>query len=206
MTASSFNPRDKSRTAVSKTDKMREQYRSPPRTSKGDLGQAWIWLTEDLISSPAFRTLSLNAYRVFFRILAEYLQHGRTGNGDLIVTHADFQAAGASQNLIADAIEELTFKGLIQVRRGRAADGTPHPNRFRITYLGTDAGEPWSNEWKGVTEERAGKWAEERDKKRADRQIRRKRRRREKISPLTEQRISHSLNSESSPKKREEAA
>lgn len=193
--ASIYNPRDKSRTAVGKTGKMREQFRSPPRYRDKELGQAWAWFTEELLSSPAFVSLSQNGMRAFFRIIVEYLRQGRSRNGALIVTHQDFHAYGVSQNYVADAIDELAYKGLIRITRGRSAEGTPHPNKFRLTYLGDDEGGPWTNDWRGCTQERADKWPEVRAKKKA---VRRAKIERKRKSPLTKCGMPHSRNSESS--------
>jgi len=194
--ASTFNPRDKSRTSVGKTGKMREQFRSPPRYSNAELGQAWAWFTEELLSSPAFVTLSPNAMRAFFRIVIEYLKQGRMRNGDLVVTHANFCAYGVSQNYVADAIDELCYKGLIRVRRGRSAEGTPYANKFRLTYLGDDEGAPWSNDWRKCSREAAATWPEAREKLKAERRSKVEQKRK---SPLTKQGDSRSQNDESSP-------
>lgn len=187
--ASIYNPRDKSRTSLGKTGNSREKYRNPPRYKDKELGQAWIWLTAEILSSPAFVSLSPNAIRAFFRIVVEYLGQGRQKNGELIVTHADFREYGVSQNYVADAIDELEFKGLVAVRRGRSAEGTPHPNRFRLTYLGDDQGAPWTNEWRGKTQEDVDRWPEIRRKRKANRRraIEGKRN-----SPLTVPRTTHS--------------
>lgn len=201
--ASVFNPRDKSRTSVGKTGKMREKFRSPPRHSDGELGQAWAWFTEELLSSPAFISLTINGHRAFFRIVVEYLRQGRMKNGNLIVTHADFVRAGVSHNYVADAIDELEYKGLIKVTRGRSAEGTPHPNRFRLTYLGDDEGCPWTNEWRGCTQEHAERWLQVRGQMKAKRRrgVEKKRK-----SPLPKPGMSRSLNSEFAPNFRRASA
>ncbi|MCV0426222.1 MAG: hypothetical protein K5905_12165 [Roseibium sp.] len=188
------NPRDKSRTSSGKKANLRDKYRSPPKYGVHETGKAWAWETEEFLSSPAYISLSINALRIYNRIKVEYLRQGRIGNGDLIVTHDDFRDFGASANLVADAIDELVFKGLVRVKRGKAADGTPHPNLFRITSLGTDEGEPWTNEWKGVTAEYVERWPEVRMKLRARR---RSKTAKKKKSSLSEQRMSRSQNSES---------
>lgn len=192
--ASIFNPRDRSRTSIGKTGKMREKFRSPPRYGDKEIGQAWAWFTEELLSSPAFTSLSANAMRVFFRVVVEYLRQGREKNGHLIVTHADFCAQGVSRNLVGDAIDELTYKGLISVSRGRSAEGTPYPNRFRLTYLGDDEGGPWTNDWRKCSQEHADNWpvARDRFKERRRTKIRRK-----EISPVTEPGVSYPQNRES---------
>ncbi|GAB2205946.1 hypothetical protein ROS1_27620 [Roseibium sp. ROS1] len=187
------NPRDKSRTSSGKKANLREKFRSPPKYGEHESGKAWIWETEEFLSSPAYTSLSINALRIYNRIKVEYLRQGRIGNGDLIVTHDNFRDFGASANLVADAIDELVFKGLVTVRRGKAADGTPHPNLFRITSFGTDKGEPWTNEWKAITAEDVERWPEVRANQRA---VRRSKAAKKKKRSLSEQRVSRSQNSE----------
>lgn len=189
-----LNPRDKSRTGSGKKASLRDKFRAPPKYGEHDFGKAWVWETEEFLSSPAYISLSINALRIYNRIKVEFLRQGRKGNGNLIVTHDNFRDFGASANLIADAIDELVFKGLVRVRRGKAADGTPHPSRFRITSLGTDEGEPWTNDWKCVTAEDVERWPEVRSKQRA---FRKSKAARKKKCSLSEQRVPRSQNSES---------
>ena len=59
-----------------------------------------------MLESEAWRALSLNAHKVIDRVKIEHMHHGGTENGNLIVTHADFQAYGVRRQSIAAAIRE----------------------------------------------------------------------------------------------------
>lgn len=148
-----FNPRDKSRTAATKARAMRQENTKPP-TDQGP----WIALTRDFLASPALWSLSITARRILDRVILEHLEHGGVENGRLVCPYSDFERVGASRNLVADALDELTAKGLIRVQRGRAGDGTPHANLYRLTFTGSFDGLAATNEWKSVTEERAKAW------------------------------------------------
>jgi len=158
-----YSPKDKGRIAQSRGEKLVDKHRRPPKD------MPWIWVTEEWIFSPAVMSLSPNASRAIWRIIGEYLKGGRKNNGRLIVTHPDFITYGVTGRLVADAIDELTFKGLIRVLRGRAADGTPHPNLYRLTFFGDWEGAPPSHDWKGLGEEDAARWEKVRHAKAAER-------------------------------------
>lgn len=171
--ATVFDGRDKSRTSGGKTFNLIKRYTSPPKPGKGnaDAGQRWQWLTWELINSPAFRTLSGNALKAFFCIILEHIAHGAFANGKLIITHQQFREYGVTGEYIADAIDELEYKGFIKITRGRAGAGTAHPNRYRLTFVGDYEGAPPTNEWKRCTAERCEKWlAEDRKRMREGRQ------------------------------------
>lgn len=168
----SDDPRVRRRTARSMGEKLLDRFSRPPK----DQG-AWAFFTEAMVRSPALTTLSVNAFRVLLRLIAEHLTHGRKHNGKLEVSHGQFREAGACNDLVADAIEELSYKGLVRVERGRAATGTPHPNRYRLTWTGDWQGAPPTNDWKGTTLARCQQWdalRKERQSKRAVDAARRK--------------------------------
>ena len=147
--------RDKSRTTPGKTYNLVRKHTKPPEDEGG-----WQWLTRDLLESVAFRTLSTNANRTLFRLVVENIAHGSLHNGKLIVTHPQFIEYGVTGEYVADAIDELEFKGLIRVRRGRAGAGTSHPNIYRLTWLGDHEGARPTNEWKRCDLARAKAWSE----------------------------------------------
>lgn len=158
-----YSERDKGRIAQTMVQKLTDKHRRPPKDVP------WIWVTEEWIFSPAFTSLSANAIRALWRIIGEYLRGGRKDNGRLIVTHPDFIAYGVTGRLVADAIDELTYKGLLRVQRGRGADGTPYPNRYRLTFFGDFEGAAPTNEWKGFGPEDVAKWDTLRSQKAEDR-------------------------------------
>lgn len=157
---SKLNERDKSRTTGGFTASRVTKVTSPPR----DQGP-WFWRTRDFVASPAYRSLSVNALRCLDRLQIEHSGHGDKSNGRLIVTHTDFRTYGVTADFVRPAIDELEFKGIIQVCRGRAGDGTPHANLYRLTFTGDFEGAPATNEWIQVTEERCREWAAVRDAK-----------------------------------------
>lgn len=153
--ATIFNPRDKSRTTSGKTYNLVRKHTKPPENEGG-----WQWMTRELLESVAFRTLSTNSHRALWRLVIENISHASLHNGKLIVTHQQFIDYGVTGEYVADAIDELEFKGLIRVKRGRAGAGTSHPNVYRLTWLGDFEGAKPTNEWKHCTIERAKQWSD----------------------------------------------
>ncbi|WP_333631690.1 hypothetical protein [Agrobacterium cavarae] len=166
--SSVFNPRDKSRTAQGKTLSSVRKFTSPPRSGEADAGgsQRWQWLTIELLESAAFTTLSANASRAFFRIVIEHVSHAALENGQLVITHPQFVQYGVTGEYVADAIDELAYKGLIKIQRGRAGSGMAHPNRFTLTFVGDFEGAPPTNDWRNCSAAKCKQWAEV-DRKRA---------------------------------------
>ena len=143
--------------ARSKTYSMVKKATRPPDDEGG-----WFALTRELLESEAYRSLSINANRALSRILVEHISHAATQNGKLIVTHDDFLRYGVTSDLVADAIAELKFKGLIAYQRGRGGSGSPHPNKFRLTMTGDHNGLSATNEWKKIGADRMESWKHQR--------------------------------------------
>lgn len=155
--------KDKSRTSRGKTYNLVMKHNKPPADQNG-----WGWFTVDFMCSVAFRSLSVNAVRAIMRLVVEHSVQGGLHNGQLIVTHQQFKAHGVSGEYVADAIDELAFKGLVRVRKGRAGAGSSHPNVYRLTWIGDHEGAPPTNEWKRCTEAVALLWSETIRKQQAD--------------------------------------
>ncbi|MER8793944.1 hypothetical protein NKH75_07015 [Mesorhizobium sp. M0984] len=153
----------KDRTCKGKTYNLVRKHTKPPADQNG-----WQWLTQDFMESDALRTLSGNAFRAFFRIAIEHVSHGALRNGRLIVTHTQFIEYGVTGEYVADAIGELEFKGILRVQRGKAGDGTSHPNTYRLTLTGDYEGAPATNEWQRCTVAMAKEWSTTVRKKLAD--------------------------------------
>lgn len=117
--------------------------------------EQWAWLPLELLGSPAYRALSRNALTVVNRVLWEHTAQGGMSNGELVVSHAQFEEWGASRNLVAKAIREAEAAGLLVVRRRGKIAGRNAPNLYRLTWLGGwgAAGEILlpSNSWKSRT-------------------------------------------------------
>jgi hypothetical protein len=93
----------------------------------------------DMLSSAAYRTLSLSARRVLDRLEIELAGHGGTDNGRLPCTYEDFEKYGMDRHAIGPAIREAEALGFIQVTvRGCAGNAQWRtPNLFRLTYRPT---------------------------------------------------------------------
>lgn len=152
-----LNTRDKSRTTHGKTFNAVKAATRPPEDQGG-----WMAETRQFLESDAYRTLSINARRVIDRLKIEHISHGRVRNGHLIVTHEQFISYGVTCDLVADAIDECVFKGLVKTTRGRAGNGTAHPNIYTLTFDGTFDGRAASNEWRRFTADDAKRWSDER--------------------------------------------
>lgn len=158
-----FNPRDKSRTSGGKTFNMVRKHTRPPEDQGG-----WMAITREFLESAAHRSLSVNARKALDRLIIEHISHGRTMNGQLIVTHGQFIKHGVTCDFIADALDELTYKGLVRMVKGRAGNGTAHPTIYTLTFDGTHDGIAATNEWKKFTMAEARLWSEAVRKQRAD--------------------------------------
>ena len=133
-------------------------------------GGPWVWLTYELVTSPAWRARSINTIRLIDDLLADYMRHGCNENGNLMATYDQQVASGSSRRLINDAVEEGVFLGLITVEPGGRWADTNVPSRYRLTWLVDDRDYSHAtNQWKGKTEEAIKKWREKRREKRRQR-------------------------------------
>ena len=141
-----------------------KKLKSPPKD------EPFIWLTYELITSPAWRARSINTIRLIDDLLADYMRHAGTENGNLMATYDQQVASGSSRRLINDAVEEAVFLGLITVDPGGRWADTNVPSRYRLTWLVDDRDYSHAtNQWKGKTEEAIKKWREKRREKRRQR-------------------------------------
>jgi hypothetical protein len=99
-------------------------------------GEPWIWLTHEMLASPAWRALSPNGLRVIVRVMIEHMRHAGTENGNLIVTHDDFIDYGIRRNSVADAIKNANASGFLDSRRGKRSYGKHRrPTVHTLTWL-----------------------------------------------------------------------
>jgi hypothetical protein len=130
-------------------DRRKPRYAGKPgeRRRNRIVGQ-WAPRPVELLESPAWRVLSLSAYRVIDRIDIELRHHGGRDNGDLIVTFDQFQAYGIDRHSIAPALREVEALRIVEITRGRAGNADFRaPHRFRLTYQPTDAAEA-THDWR----------------------------------------------------------
>lgn len=158
-----FNSRDRSRTSGGKAFTLMKKNTLPPNDQGG-----WMAMTRDFLESSAYRSLSGNASKALSRLIIEHISHGRSENGNLIVTHPNFYSYGVTAEYVADALEELEYKRLITMSKGRAGNGTAHPTVFTLTFDGLSDGSPASHSWKKTTMAEAKLWSEVVRKQRAE--------------------------------------
>ncbi len=130
-------------TSIPADQKLRKML-GPPE------GQAWFWLTAEMINSWGFRSLSRAALLCLFRLIVEHMAHAGRQNGFLAVTYSDFKTFGVRESSIPDALRELENAGflLTTVQGGRSYGCAKRPSRFRLTWLPTAEGAAPTNEWK----------------------------------------------------------
>ena len=151
MSARFGKPDKTGRSSGKRGGRDRKLY-SPPK------GEPWVWLTRELLASPAWRSQSPNARRLVDFLLIEHTNHAGTENGALPATHEQLEAYGLTKNCITPAIKESTFLGLIRFERGGRWGGVKRPSVFRLTFFADRDGNPPTNEWKGKTAEAIAEW------------------------------------------------
>ena len=134
-----------------KTSRDKKMY-GPPQ------GESWIWLTTELLLSDAWRSMSINCYKLIFHLLIEHSNHAGHENGRLLSTYGQLQNYGLTRNKIRSVIEEAEFLGVIRHRRGRKVVALNQPNSYRLTFYADDENGYATNEWKSITKEKIKKW------------------------------------------------
>jgi hypothetical protein len=128
--------------------KQKKRLNSPP------IDQPWVWMTSEMLSSEALKSLSGNAHKVLARICIEHMAHAGLENGRLKVTYSDFQAYGIPKRAIPYAIKEVTAAGFARVTQpGRRVCGADKgaAAQYRLTWLSVALPgdhSPATNEWK----------------------------------------------------------
>jgi hypothetical protein len=114
-------------------------------------GEAWFWITKEMLESAAYRALSAPARKVIDRIALEHMAHAGGHNGKLPVTYQDFRAYGVRRSSINGAIAEAIELGFIE----RTDDGSiawgefkGKPARYRLAWLKDFEGASAPNRWK----------------------------------------------------------
>lgn len=116
-------------------------------------GQAFVWITNEMLSSPAWIALPDNAMRGIMRIAQEHMAHGGRKNGELPVTWNNFQAYGIRRGSITDAIKAFVALGFVRMAgRGRPTNGRDKGSSslWTLTWLMTADGEAATNDWRRI--------------------------------------------------------
>ena len=80
--------------------------------------EPWVWLTRELVSSPAWRSRSINCARLIDFLMVEHKNHAGTENGNLMATYDQLVPWGLTRSEIRAAIDEAEFLGLVRFERG----------------------------------------------------------------------------------------
>lgn len=127
-----------------KSVKLREARNRPPE------GTLWVWITQEMLESDAWRALSLAEHRVIERVMVEHILHGLKENGNLAVTYADFVKFGSRRDTLPAGIRGAVDKGLLVItEKGKRSSGPDRwPTRYALGWLPfKDASSP-RNAWK----------------------------------------------------------
>ena len=110
-------------------------------------GEPFVWLTQELIASDAWRTLSINGRRLLEFLMIEHMNHGGLENGNLVAPYEQLVAFGITRRLVNPTIDELKTRGLVDVQRAGMRSAT----RFALTWLPIGHMEP-TNRWRRYRE------------------------------------------------------
>ncbi len=107
-------------------------------------GEPWVWLTRELLSSDAWRSLTVNSRRFIDFLLLEHMRRGGRDNGKLKAPYRQLVAFGISSRLVAAHIREAEELGLVDCCRGgmRIATG------YAVSWLPLYDGTPATNRWR----------------------------------------------------------
>jgi hypothetical protein len=136
MTARKGKPNATGRSSGKIGGRQGRMMRPPP-------GSPWVWLTAELITSDAWRSLDVNARRFLDAVLVENMSHAGQENGNLKSTHRQLIAFGIHPRNVAAAIRAVEAAGLVDCHRG----GMRSPTTFALTWLPLHDGTPPSNRW-----------------------------------------------------------
>ena len=143
--------------------------------------EPWIWLTQELISSPAWRYRSINCVRLIDFLMTEHMHHAGRENGNLMATYDQLVPWGLTRSEICAAIDEAEFLGLVRFERGGRWADTNKPSIYQLTFQADRDDNPPTNEWKGKTFEAIETWKQDR----AQRNRRRRERQKKQIHGAT---------------------
>jgi hypothetical protein len=104
----------------------------------------FVPLTRELLSSDAWRSLSINGRRVIDFLMLEQMRKGGRENGRLKAPHRQLEAFGIGARHVADAIREVEKLGLVDCTRGAMRVAT----NYALCWLPLHDGTPASHRWR----------------------------------------------------------
>jgi hypothetical protein len=94
-------------------------------------GKAFIKLPLELVTSDAWRSLSINARRFIDFVMIEHMRHSGKANGRLLAPRRQLKEFGIGARHISAAIEETVRHGFINCWQGSGRQ----PNLYALTWL-----------------------------------------------------------------------
>jgi hypothetical protein len=110
--------------------------------------EPFVMLPLSLLTSPAWRALSVNAKRFVEFLMIEHMRHGGQHNGRLLAPRRQLWDFGIGHHFVSEAIEEAERFGLVDCRRGFGR----HPSTYSLTWLPLGDGTPPSNRFLNCAE------------------------------------------------------
>ena len=94
-------------------------------------GIPWVWITRDMLRSPQWRGLGINARRLLDFLLVEHMNHAGKRNGFLMAPRHQLKAFGIGHRHITAAIDELRAAQLVTVKPGTGR----RPSTYALAWL-----------------------------------------------------------------------
>ncbi len=111
----------------------------------------------EMLLSPSWQNAPRPLLRLIERLEIEHLRHGGQNNGELYVSYTQFVDYGVSKKSVRSTLKLGEDLGLLEVIREEGiVRGDIRPdNCYRLTYVPAKGKQNPSDEWKGLTDERA---------------------------------------------------
>jgi hypothetical protein len=107
-------------------------------------GEAWFWMTRELLLSAAWRELGINGRRFVEFLITDHMTHAGQNNGKIKAPHRHLATFGVGRRLVADAIREAETHGLVDCIRG----GMRVCTAYALTWLPLHDGSAPTNRWR----------------------------------------------------------
>lgn len=119
---------------------------APPRD------EPWLWITREIMESPAWAALPLASRRVIDRLMLEHMAHAGTENGNLKVSYDQFAEFGVRRKTLPEAIRIAIELGFIdRVSEGVVAYGAARrPAAYGLAWLYRADRTPPMHRWKNI--------------------------------------------------------
>jgi hypothetical protein len=125
----------------------------PGRKRRTKIEGQFVSYLREMIESPSYRALSLQARKILRRLEIEHCAHGGAENGRLPCTYNDFVKYGCWREGISRALVEATALGFVQVMSiGKRSYGDipGKASTYRLTYLPTHDSAAPTHEWRKI--------------------------------------------------------